>query len=48
MSIGFQILNLKKRCHLEALGVHGRIILNVVGRNRMGGRGLDLRGSGLE
>jgi hypothetical protein len=47
MSIGFQMLNLKERDHLEGLGVNGRIILNGCGRNRMGGLGLDLCGSGL-
>jgi hypothetical protein len=45
MPVGFRLVNLKERDHLEGLVVDGRVILNGCERNRMGGSGLDLCGS---
>ena len=42
----FWWLNLKERDYLEDLGIGGMIILKWILQNRMGGRGLDLFGSG--
>jgi hypothetical protein len=42
----FWWLNLKERDYLEDLGIEGMIILKWILQNRMGGRRLDLFGSG--